>query len=747
MRINTIEIENFKFFREMVKLDLGGKNLLIFGENGSGKSSLYWALYTFFQSSMKTDDDVKKYFTKDKPENLLNKYCESDESSIISIELKDKHERPTKYTISKNLINTNKTDDTMIKEANLASDFINYRVLSRLYDFRNSQYIDLFTLFKRDIFDYITMSESNKNVAEEWQRLSLGITDKPSMTNPVYVQFKKDIETFNNYLETYLTGIVSVANKILKDDFNEKIELSIQKFEPAAYDKKIPNTSKARDGKTHEPEIIMTAKLLDSELDDDTSSTILKPHTYLNEAKLTAIALSIRLAVLKEKLSETKLKVILLDDLLISLDMSHRLSVIDIILNHMEEMQLIVMTHDKAFYEIMNRYIENRAINDKWISYEFKIGNNCPKIEKSKNNIELAKDYFGKYDYEACASYLRKELESVLKKYLDPSLISQDYQNLSSLLNKVLNEIISNHSSISKSKIDKLILEENISPDILNYLNKDFTNDDTLNSDDKRKLHQLRSALHKFATNSFTTQILPSDSEDVKLFKSIKLMVNRVLNPASHSSIAPLFRKEVEDALNLVNRLKEFLKNKSSQNAPRKNQIVDQGSFAGSTTQSNSVNYFVFNTETEIIQPIRMATTAAELVDVFTNKISTNINDINKTTLQKIFDELIFKRAIKNDDIDHWLVRCYRDKENWSNEEKIIWGNFIISLFTNNSINDFAILSTFEATKCISVNEHYDNYGNLEHRSISLANDLLSVPEISSPPWSSTDLSSADVPF
>jgi len=36
---------------------------LVYGNNGSGKSSLFWALYTFLQSSIKpNDDEVKKYF-------------------------------------------------------------------------------------------------------------------------------------------------------------------------------------------------------------------------------------------------------------------------------------------------------------------------------------------------------------------------------------------------------------------------------------------------------------------------------------------------------------------------------------------------------------------------------------------------------------------------------------------------------------------------------------------------------------
>ncbi len=53
MRIKTIEINNYKAFYGKYKINVAGRNLFIYGENGSGKSSLYYALKDFFQSSMK----------------------------------------------------------------------------------------------------------------------------------------------------------------------------------------------------------------------------------------------------------------------------------------------------------------------------------------------------------------------------------------------------------------------------------------------------------------------------------------------------------------------------------------------------------------------------------------------------------------------------------------------------------------------------------------------------------------------
>ena len=73
--ISKIKLHNFKAFftgSEPEEIDLEGKNLLLYGENGSGKSSIYWALYTLFQSETKRNDEIVKYFTPIHNEQLIN---------------------------------------------------------------------------------------------------------------------------------------------------------------------------------------------------------------------------------------------------------------------------------------------------------------------------------------------------------------------------------------------------------------------------------------------------------------------------------------------------------------------------------------------------------------------------------------------------------------------------------------------------------------------------------------------------
>ena len=70
-KIDKLEIKNFKFFDEVEVLNFESKNVLVYGENGSGKSTIYWALYTLLQSSKKNDNEIKKYFIQSTKE--LNK--------------------------------------------------------------------------------------------------------------------------------------------------------------------------------------------------------------------------------------------------------------------------------------------------------------------------------------------------------------------------------------------------------------------------------------------------------------------------------------------------------------------------------------------------------------------------------------------------------------------------------------------------------------------------------------------------
>ena len=69
--ISKITIDGFKAFPNSFTLDLeDGKNLLMYGENGSGKSSIYYALHSLLQSQCKDKNPI--YFDVNNPESIVN---------------------------------------------------------------------------------------------------------------------------------------------------------------------------------------------------------------------------------------------------------------------------------------------------------------------------------------------------------------------------------------------------------------------------------------------------------------------------------------------------------------------------------------------------------------------------------------------------------------------------------------------------------------------------------------------------
>ena len=142
---------------------------------------------------------------------------------------------------------------------------------------------------------------------------------------------------------------------------------------------------------------------------------ILAHHRFLNEAKLSAIAVSIYFSSLLIQ-PESDLKILALDDVLIGLDMSNRLPVIDILNKYFSDYQIFFMTYDRAWYEI----VKQRTAEKDWKYVEFYFSKTdeyeIPIHTEDKTYLSKAKEYFDLNDYKACVIYLRTAFEAMLKK-------------------------------------------------------------------------------------------------------------------------------------------------------------------------------------------------------------------------------------------------------------------------------------------------------------------------------------------
>lgn len=565
-RISKLTINNFKAFKEIETISFGSKNILVHGANGSGKSSVYWTLYTFLQSSVKTDIyEVQKYFRLNDPESLRNIHADDTADSFIELELEDTDSHiKQSYKISESVVNTQVAGDTNIKDANQASDFINYRLLLNFYNSAHSEEIELFSVFHRDILPYFNnangenfgvlykaISENTFENRKATELANRGVAKLGSKTiSALRREYLIEIENFNRALETFIIELIQPANNFLNTHFlngDSSLRISLELANDATY-----NDST---GHLNAPRIKMTIEQL---LENGTYKLINRPHSFLNEARLTQIALSVRLAAMLYRPQANGLfKFLVLDDMLISLDMSNRMTVVKIILTDpsFTDFQLIILTHDRAFYNLIKR----KTLSADWKYFEFIRDNqpaSKPLIRDSKTDLEKAKEYFENKDLDGCANFLRKEAENLLTHFIDPNMNEVDigFETLSNKINRAMNLVGEDGYARFKRKFIKPSLAANI----LAELENDFENNPTLTEDEKGRLRGLkrdvlRFTIHQNQQKAFSNSILEELME----------LKDRILNPHSHGNNMPLYEQELKDAIGIIEELKVFLDSKA----------------------------------------------------------------------------------------------------------------------------------------------------------------------------------------
>jgi energy-coupling factor transporter ATP-binding protein EcfA2 len=432
-RIHSLQINNFKFFQNQEPIVLKSNHLLLYGENGSGKSSLYWALYTLFEASLKFDDQqIKKYFSKtifNGDDSLVNIHAletapDSDDFNSF-IELRTDDIIPTIFKISKNDVEIR--DNEEAKKINYASDYINYKLLLNFSGFSHSDHIDLSGLFINNIFTYIRFPgveitrNGNKNTLTSASEIWSEIIKGPDEFDPEH-----------NYLEAELIEYMGSAPftdfEKTFTDFHERLSSLIDyiNLHGPEYLKKLgyeyPYLLNLKSGKFRlsANKYKLTPFQIGVQIPEyeGIAGAIKKPHSFLNEAKFSAMAISIRLAILKRKLQEDCLKFIVLDDLLISLDMSNRENVLSVLLSDefASNYQILILTHDLPFFQMCKRKISD-AEQTNWVYYEMYANEekHIPVILPSGSYYAKALNHLKRFDYPAAGNYFRKATEEILE--------------------------------------------------------------------------------------------------------------------------------------------------------------------------------------------------------------------------------------------------------------------------------------------------------------------------------------------
>lgn len=469
MRIKTLEIRDFKAFWGTHTLSLTQensetcKNLLVLGENGSGKTSLVKAIDGALGASRWGSRFEKNVFAQAgggyvKIELSNGKWCLWQENGIGV---------------------TGVEDETLFSDAAKAKRLMDYKGLLKTY-LLETETVNLFDLLLREVLADCTNPITNGSFLEDWQALAKLI---PRQNTEKQVKVLQEaLNVFNDSFSITLQRMTTRAQAILHE-FDDALEFDLT-FSGVLYEA----ASKTLKGR----EVWLTARFHGQDLT--------RHHHLLNEARLSSIALSLYFAALLET-PQAELKVLMLDDVLIGLDMENRLPVLKVLERpEFADYQVFMLTYDPIWFEI----VRGRTPQEQWKYISVRLPKNVrsvtPIIEEG-GYLGTAQSHFAAGDYPAAGNYTRKAFEQGMQDFFQEMNIPIKY----------------------------------------------------------------RANPHKLSSEDFWQALLkwqklglqPLDAELKLLLLSVRSVV---LNPLSHAEIQALSRREVGEAIDVIRRINTAFK-------------------------------------------------------------------------------------------------------------------------------------------------------------------------------------------
>lgn len=358
VRIERIKINNYRFFRDEFEIVFAGSNLLVYGENGTGKSTLYRALEYLTHKRFDSIAAEKNIFSEEGEPQIEFGFTNGKELIIHG----DLLELPTGFDF--------------IKGLSVFTPMLDYKKLLKVhYTTAEVEKINLYDMLRELFKDY--EAEDGKVLAE--------------ILEP----------------DSYFNALKTIVNTVLLEETNR----ILAEFEAGLVIQQFTFKTEFTATRALEPVI---------HIEVDYREQPISYHLFLNEARLSALAVALYFAAIKALLGNLKgesLKILVLDDLLISLDMSNRLKLLDILKAEFADFQIFFFTHDKEMFEI---YKGKMA----WEKYELYLDDaaEIPAaiVKKGSSETERAKEFYAAKEYDCCALLLRKGFEKLLKAYLPP---------------------------------------------------------------------------------------------------------------------------------------------------------------------------------------------------------------------------------------------------------------------------------------------------------------------------------------
>jgi energy-coupling factor transporter ATP-binding protein EcfA2 len=401
MKVAKIEVSDFRGFPGPAKYDFefgSARNLFIYGENGSGKSSLFRA--------------VQEMFNRRKGAKAFAEFKNNQDPTLtighVTVSFDDGSSQTWAYGGNRPLNNP------PASQMALQVGCLDYRSLLETNFAQRRDYVDIFHIAVRHLVPHLEVPVDGKSqrIGELWSSVSRPINHRGSRVAVTNVYTAR----FNAAFEPVIKPLVDKASELLAKFPGCDFTLGAA-FKPIVYDTIRRNFQNE--------ELFLSVHRKGQHLPDH--------HNFLNEARLSAIGLVIYLAGLLTSVPGVSQypKLLVLDDVLVGLDMGNRRPVLEILAQEFSDWQVILLTHDKVWYEMVQVDMESKP---DWGAYEIWLADDgITPIHRPRSGgpaffLDRADEHLAANDDRAAAVYARAAFEVKVKKYCDKKSVPVPYK-------------------------------------------------------------------------------------------------------------------------------------------------------------------------------------------------------------------------------------------------------------------------------------------------------------------------------
>lgn len=359
-RLSSLKLDNFRAFPQPETFRLDGKNLLVYGENGSGKSSLFVALRALFRHPSPP-------LTLNAKHPFENRFKQP-QGGPWSVQ--------AEFTDGKTVTWANtgfQGDKPLRNEIALKAAMLDYRALMETNHLHGEDRVNLFDVIVNTLLAgygitspgaplFPSAGTAQVQIADYWAKLKIYRERIGMHATGIPPFLLQACQGFNSGLNLALNAV----NGLLQGLLNE-LKYPDMQVKPLSFSGLVPKAEFYLDKRRYDGQEIWLEV-------DHRGQSLQHPHLFLNEARLSALGLAVYLAgrlALVQQATGDATKLLVLDDVLIGIDHSNRLPVLDVLHNRFSDWQVVLLTHDKTWFDLARKHLPPTD----WIYYEIYEGN------------------------------------------------------------------------------------------------------------------------------------------------------------------------------------------------------------------------------------------------------------------------------------------------------------------------------------------------------------------------------------